>query len=237
MELDTIFQTTFTLDRAPSNAVLRLAGFQRYRLSINEAAVDKPVRLGKDWKQPDVFDVSRQLRAGENRIAVTVFNSNGPPALWLALQTEGLRLMTDESWRTSYAGATWRTARFASKPKLAPRGNRLHEEAPVLSTCLRERWSLLVLFAAVSAAGCWWAGRYGKPPGLAGPGGNRWREILPVIGLSGLWAALFANNLGMLMPWMGFEADQHLRYIQYIQEHYALPAANQGWEMFQAPLY
>ena len=36
---------------------------------------------------------------------------------------------------------------------------------------------------------------------------------------------------------IGFDAGLHLDYIRYVQEHWAVPLANQGLEMYQPPLY
>jgi tetratricopeptide (TPR) repeat protein len=52
-----------------------------------------------------------------------------------------------------------------------------------------------------------------------------------------MWLVLFANNLGRLSPWVGYDAGEHLDYINYIQTHHSLPLASDGWEMFQPPLY
>jgi hypothetical protein len=41
-----------------------------------------------------------------------------------------------------------------------------------------------------------------------------------------------------LLPFhAGFDAKEHLKYINHIQEHRALPLPNEGWEMYQPPLY
>jgi tetratricopeptide (TPR) repeat protein len=49
--------------------------------------------------------------------------------------------------------------------------------------------------------------------------------------------ALFANNLGVMPTLAGYDVDGHIAYIRYIQEHHSLPRADEGWEMFQPPLY
>lgn len=35
----------------------------------------------------------------------------------------------------------------------------------------------------------------------------------------------------------GFDALPHLEYINYVKTHWSVPLANQGWEMYQPPLY
>jgi hypothetical protein len=160
VELSTVFQRVFKLDAAPSRAALRVAGLHWYSLAINGTVIGSPLRPGKNWKQPDLFEVSRQLRPGENQIAVTVFNTNGPPAMWLALNTSALRLTSDEAWQASYAGAAWRAARLASTPKVALTGNQLYGgEDPWAG--FKARWPMLLVFAVLSASVCWFIRRLG----------------------------------------------------------------------------
>ena len=225
LETSTAFRRPFALEQAPAAAVLSVAGFHRYTVSINGIAPGAPIASGENWKAPDRFEVSKQLRAGENQITVTVFNTNGPPALWLSLDMPGSKLRSDESWEASYAGGAWRAARLATRPKIVPAGSPLcGGEEPWAS--LRAHWLTMLLLAALSAGGCWLMRRFGK-------GGERWL----VVGLTGLWVALFANNLSVLPGSVGFDAGGHMEYIRYLEEHRTLPLAGEGYEMFQAPLY
>ena len=50
-------------------------------------------------------------------------------------------------------------------------------------------------------------------------------------------AALFINNVTKLPRSTGFDAPDHEKYIQFIQQKHALPLADAGWEMYQPPLY
>ena len=50
-------------------------------------------------------------------------------------------------------------------------------------------------------------------------------------------AALFINNLPQLPRALGFDAADHEKYIEFIQQKHALPLADDGWQMFQPPLY
>jgi tetratricopeptide (TPR) repeat protein len=249
VELPGLFTTTFDLKEAPPQARLRVAGFQRYALSINGTPVGSPIQAGKTWKQPDVFEVSGRLRSGSNRIDVTVFNSNGPPALWLFLDAGASRVRTGEDWQASYAGATWRSAVLASKSKPVPPGAVIYGgEQPW--TSLRTHWPVLLMFALLSAAGCWGIGilqrrfstRRGDASGRVkstsdtGTSNRAW--ILLIAAMAVLWVALFANNVGALpRDRVGFDFHAHLEYVRYIQEHGSLPLAGEGWEMFQPPLY
>ena len=232
VELSTAFRREFSLDAVPTEASMQVAGFHRYAVSLNDIALEAPANPGANWKQPVPFSVSRCLRVGRNKIVVTVFNSNGPPSLWLALQAGRQRIISNEEWEASYAGASWRPARMANGPMMITAGSEL---AGGYSTweSLRRCWPIMLLLAAVSV-GAWWIvqakGHLLKIGRLTG-------EAALFAGLGIIWAALFANNLTILPPWDGFDSVAHMEYIRYITEHNSLPLANEGYEMFQPPLY
>ena len=48
---------------------------------------------------------------------------------------------------------------------------------------------------------------------------------------------LLANKLPQLAGPFGFDRDGHLEYIDYILQHKALPLADDGWQMYQPPLF
>ncbi len=52
-----------------------------------------------------------------------------------------------------------------------------------------------------------------------------------------MWLFLFWNNTRLLPFHAGFDSKEHLKYIDYIQQHWSLPSPTEGWEMYQPPLY
>src|SRR5262249_513089 len=56
-------------------------------------------------------------------------------------------------------------------------------------------------------------------------------------GLLVAWVVLAANNIGRITPGLGYDQQAHRQYVQYIVQHHALPLANEGWQMFQSPLF
>jgi tetratricopeptide (TPR) repeat protein len=251
VELPAKFGTTFALGRVPEKALLRIAGFHRYTLAINGTTPGRPERTGTSWKRPDVFEVAGLLHPGTNRIEVTVFNSNGPPALWLALDAGGTQVNSGRQWQVSIAGSNWRTAVPVSAPKQMPSGSESYG-LPVPWVSLGTHWPTLLIFTLLSAAGCWLlrkkavrahlsidgeAGKNACATAFVRIAWDRLRGALPVAVLAVLWVGLFANNLAVLPRLTGFDSIGHLDYIRYIAEHHSLPLAGQGWEMFQPPLY
>jgi tetratricopeptide (TPR) repeat protein len=51
------------------------------------------------------------------------------------------------------------------------------------------------------------------------------------------WAALFVNNTNFLDLSVGYDAKDHLAYVQFLMSHARLPLPSDGWEMNQPPLY
>jgi tetratricopeptide (TPR) repeat protein len=224
VELSTAFRCGFVLSQPPSQASLQVAGFSHYSITLNGVELSATAEHGRNWKQRQQFEVANQLRAGQNEIVVTVSSSNGPPCLWLALDTGRERLATSEEWESSYAGASWRPTRLATRPMLTSVGSQL-AGGQSISASFRKCWPTLLILAALSFAA--WLSMRNKAI----------TDRALLIGLTVIWIVLFANNLGALPALYGFDAAAHMEYVQYISEHKSLPLANEGYEMFQPPLY
>jgi tetratricopeptide (TPR) repeat protein len=224
VELSTAFRCGFVLSRAPVQATLQVAAYRHYSITLNGVEISAPGEGTLDWKQRERAEIGGQLHAGQNEIVVTVSSSNGPPCLWLALDTGRERLVTSEEWESSYAGAAWRAARLATRPMPTPAGSDL-AGGESISASVRKCWPVLMILAVLSLAG-WLAIR-----------SKAVTERVLAIGLAVIWIALFANNVGVLPVLYGFDATSHMQYVQYLCEHKTLPLANEGYEMFQPPLY
>ena len=88
-----------------------------FRAPSTNGPLSFPEDFGTSWKRISSFDVGEVLRAGINRIHVTVVAADRPAALNLALGP----VVTDENWRVSIAGANPRPARLATEhPSLDP---------------------------------------------------------------------------------------------------------------------
>ncbi len=230
VQMSTVFRKTFALVAPPQQAELQLAGFHQYAFVINGKPPGQPFKTGRTWKSPDHYQVAGLLMPGTNEIVVTVSNTNGPPGLWLALTGDSIRLGSDETWLASYEGAVEQAGISARKPRVIPVGNpRYGGEAAWPSWCAS--WRTLALFLVLAAAGCGaWRFLNRRSPG-------RYRAWLPPIFAGVFWLALFAHNVSLIPEAMGFDFNGHRTYIHYIQERHALPMAEEGWEMYQAPLY
>src|SRR5207244_10851011 len=82
-----------------------------------------------------------------------------------------------------------------------------------------------------------WLERLTAKPNGAGGEFSR-RQLLVLLGLCSIaWLILLSNNAKMLPFHCGYDFKDHVAYIKYIQERKALPLPNEGFEMFQPPLY
>ena len=237
-DLDTVFRREFTLEGQPRAARLSVRAAKRVRLTINGSPVD--IGASRNWKNSSSAVVLDHLRAGTNTIEARVFNDNGPPALWLVLATDQLTLRSDQTWEASCAGSAWRQASLASTPRKPVRGNRIAGGEETLAA-LAAVWPIWMGFGGLSlalwAAGRWWLGRLRRTNAAPSDGPSLHHAMAPLIVTTALWVVLFCNNARVLPHAIGFDAPPHLDYIRYIQEHRALPLPDEGWEMFQPPLY
>ncbi|MGA7273926.1 MAG: glycosyltransferase family 39 protein [Candidatus Udaeobacter sp.] len=226
--LDATFRREFVLKNQPPTARLSVRGMRRAEVKIN--GVQVRLQPNRNWKEITSLDVAEQLHAGTNLIEARVFNHNGPPALWLALITDELSLRSDQSWEASFAGSPWRRAVSAAAAKTPGPGNSI-AGGPRTLDAIKKSWPLWVGLIAIASAAmvlCWVS--------LNRSSTVRLGQILLLI-FAALWLLLFWNNARLLPFNVGFDSKEHLKYINYIQEHRALPLPTEGWEMYQPPLY
>jgi tetratricopeptide (TPR) repeat protein len=226
MPMTTVFRRVFVLPKSPAAATVSWRCLKAGQFSLNGQST--AAKLPARWKETARLDVARYLRAGTNQMEARVTCDNGLPALSLELEADGFALKSDETWQSSLEGAVWQPAWLASKTIQPGPGNGLYG-AEDIQRAFRESWPLLSLFVIVAALAVAMCGRWG---GLLF-GENRAAGLLL---LAAVWMLLFLHNFPLLPAMMGFDAPAHLAYIDYIQQHAALPSPV-GWEYFQGPLY
>jgi tetratricopeptide (TPR) repeat protein len=236
--MDATFRRTFTLDSQPGSARLLVRAAKRVELKINGETVQTVST--RNWKQISKLEVSKCFRTGPNTIEARVFNDDSPPALWLTLTVDSSTLRTNDKWEVSLAGSTWRSSALASTPKRAGPGNLLaggERTSDVLPKIWRTWTALAVLALLLTIAAGWWFARIKARPNGAGVKFSR-RQLFALLGLCSVaWFILFWNNAKMLPFPSGYDSKDHIAYIKYIQDRGALPLPNEGFEMFQPPLY
>jgi tetratricopeptide (TPR) repeat protein len=226
--LDTTFRREFVSTDRPATARLSIRAMRRAEVKIDDAPVRFPPK--NNWKEITSIDVTEQLHAGTNVIEARVFNHDGPPALWLVLAADQLSLRSDGSWEASFAGSSWRHAALAAAAKTPGPGNSIGGAESTFDAAKKVWPFWIVIIAIASAAIFIWNLSLRNSTA-------RSREKTLLLVVAGLWLLLFWNNVRLLPFHVGFDAKEHVKYINYIQEHRALPLPNEGWEMYQPPLY
>jgi tetratricopeptide (TPR) repeat protein len=229
--MDATFRRTFTLNLPPKAARLEVRAAKRVELKINGESI--PPSSIQNWKQVSTLDVANFLRSGENKIEARVFNDTAPPALWMLLTADAPTLASDGSWEASIAGSSWRKCAIASVPRTAGAGNLL-AGGERISEALPKIWRSWIVFGIFAVLLTIVLDRWIKDDSV-----NLSRSVsFAAIGLCVFaWAALFWNNAKMLPFHTGYDFKDHVAYIKYIQERGALPLPNEGYEMFQPPLF
>jgi Flp pilus assembly protein TadD len=236
--MDTTFQRQFQLTGQPKFARVQLRAAKRVELKINGKTVD--IGAIANWKSIAATDVLGLLRSGTNTVEARVFNDDAPPALWFLLSTDALELHSDSSWGASIAGSAWHHVALASQPRRPGPGNLLAGGETTLEVLPKiwRTWALLGIAAlGVSVVARQLVRFQSRKSGLVVTEFSRW-QLIGLLGITATaWLILFANNATRLPFPSGYDKMEHLNYISYIQERRALPLPNEGWEMFQPPLY
>lgn len=233
----TVFRREFVLPNAPATATLALRAFANFSVRLNDQALPGPKAANANWKETVELPVTSLLRAGTNRLSVIVTNQTGPPALWAILRSGDFALATDRAWEASLVGAVWQPVAVAGEPRARQAGDPLFGSETVRASFGRVAGVWLMGIVAIAAAMFFWEGTRHRFGLLLGEENSSRREWLPLALLGILWVALLTNNLPQLPSLFGFDTDGHTEYIRYVQQHGRLPRADEGWQMYQPPLY
>jgi tetratricopeptide (TPR) repeat protein len=250
------FHRSFNLAAVPATATLSARAFREGEVRINGRRVaEAGLQQAQDWKRRHTSEVAKLLRAGTNVISVVVTNAQGPPALWLWLAAEGVALKSDSDWQVSLVGAQPQKAALASEPIVVRPGSPLYGRER-MSDSLRRTWPVLLAILLTAAVGVGASRRFlragqpgagdpslgpeesGSPRSEATAGGRAaWMPVAVLVLIIVSWVVLFTNNLPQLAAVLGFDRDGHQQYIDFILQQKALPLANDGWQMYQPPLF
>jgi tetratricopeptide (TPR) repeat protein len=227
-ELTGTFRRDFVLPETPVAASLSWRCFTNGEVLVNGMVVPASHSSFENWKTTSQSEIGPLLHQGTNEILVVVTNQLGPPALSLELKAGNFLLDSDESWEVSLSGSNWRAAQAASVVPPPGKGNELYS-LETTTGALRRCWPWLCLAGAISFVGVallqYYLGRAASFP----------KGILVMVAAA--WLLLFLHNFPILPAAAGFDAPEHLAYVNYIQDHHRLPDVREGWEMFQPPLY
>ncbi|MDP2690174.1 MAG: hypothetical protein Q8P48_08695 [Deltaproteobacteria bacterium] len=222
------FRTVINIDKTPARALLTFKAMRDAEVLVDEQLVRAVDEDLDDWREPVEVDLAPYLSPGAHTLGFTVKNRNGP-ALLLAY-SEALGVHTGPDWETSNDGVNWTGALAASQPMSLP----LSRNYPVARAFV----SCLPVLLPVFFITFFWTLAYYREGG-----GNGWiARITPGAGtlrwlIIAALAVLGANNFFQVPISTGFDSSAHLDYIRFVAERFSIPYANDGWQMFQSPLY
>ena len=234
------FKHSFTVTHQPATAILAVCAFKGATVAINGRAVGNTPNAHRNWKLPSLVEVAGLLQPGTNEITAWATNAVGPPALWLRLESPQFSLGTGERWQVSLYGTEWQSARRARQPPDLPPDSSLYGGTRMMDR-LKRVWPAEAAFCAAALALVWGMSRWLRHKRLPDGTLPTTTSTKLIYGLLAIVlmarVALFINNVPQLPRSVGFDAVAHEQYIQFIQQKHALPLADDGWEMYQPPLY
>ena len=217
----TSFRVELEIGAVPERAILAVKAFRSWGIFINQKRLERGAREPAPWIRAERVDLAPVLRPGRNELVLTVDNANGPPAL--LAYSEDLDLFTDATWMALSGAGPWSPAAAIVPHPSFPISREVGTSASGLLASLPE----LALVFALGCAASWLLGRSGRTLRA-----DRLRFLL--LGAFGL---LCANNIARIGVGVGFDVRSHYEYIAYITQYGRLPLADDGWQMFQPPLF
>lgn len=225
-----VFERSLRLGDVPGAAHVRLRALREVTLSVNGEVVPLTGRRPDRWKDASRVDLAPWLREGPNVVAVEVVNREGPPLLQIASEDLPGLATRGAAWtlrRAEDPDGTRVRAVVAADVSPYPLGAGL----PRPWTALGERALPLLVVFLLCGAPAWL--------GLAAPrgvGGRHWPRTA-FAGVALFWLALFVTKSAALPNGLGFDAEEHVRYVDLLTESMRLPAPDEAWSTFHPPLY
>jgi len=223
-----VFRTRFRVDPVPDKLILSFRALKRAVVFLDGRLLYLTDKNLNKWKKTYHLDLAPELQPGSHELYIKVLNQNGHPAL-LAYSKE-LQLFTGEQWEVSKDGTEWTPAwpvhkiPPASLSRLFVRADRVFLSklwfyAPIFLVIFI--WSYL--YPKQNQDG--WIHHFKPTPAI-----TRWIILL-------LWGVLAANNMGKIPLDVGMDVLSHMAYVRHMAETWRVPLANEGLQMFQAPLF
>src|SRR5260221_3761450 len=219
-----LFRRTFTLDHPLNQATLVARGFKVVIVQLDGNTMSPPPRKPEQWRDAVTIELAPLLQPGKHQILLAALNFTGH-ACALA-HCQALDLVTDSSWEASRDGVSWKPAVCLETPE----DPHLWQGIATVRQAFTELSAWMIPLFLVGMG--WTLARARGHFSAFRCTPNRVRWILIAA-----WIVLAANNILKIPTGYGFDLIDHLEYVQYVARRGHLPLANEGWEMYQAPLY
>lgn len=217
-------ETFLAVPPGQTTLVVRALGEPSVR--VNGVAVAPEAELGPRSKEPRRYALGDRLVQGPNRLEIDVRRERGVALLSTETEPAIPGLSTAETWRVRGRSGALETAVPASDVRPYPDA----ETGPTTREALSRRsLQLGVIFLGCTALAAL-ALRVAQ------------RRPIPVerlaLGFVALfWLAVFVRKGRMIPPLVGFDAQGHLHYVEWLLTKGTLPLATDGWCLYHPPLF
>ncbi len=224
----TRFRCLFKTDQIPSAALLNFRSMRRAEVFVDGRNIYRTTKDPIRWRESHGIDLEPWLSPGRHELRIDVYNVNGHPALLARCEALGINSGTD--WEASEDGRTWFPAISVDHvPPLSISHTFLTSDRALLKLLPFFLCIFTVVFLATMYLNLLLY-RAGKPVPDRYVGAVRWSVMAG-------WLIMGMVNFWNIPPHMGMDVEGHLQYIQSVAESWRIPLANEGWQMFQPPLY
>lgn len=227
-KMSTAFRSRLDIREVPPKAILTFRAMKQAAVYLDGRLILRTPDDDLRWKEALHLDLAPWLVKREQELRIDVVHLNGNPALLAHCRSLGL--FSGEGWEASIDGRQWRPAVSVDKIEPFPISRSFDRADKAL-------WSLAPLFLLIFFLAFLWEfhlkerifqGRATSPPFL--PSAVRWLIL-------GSWLVLAINNFLKIPLTMGMDHAGHSTYIYYMSQHWRVPLASEGWQMFQPPLF
>jgi hypothetical protein len=212
--------------QAVPTAALRVRALRAFELRLNGELASVPTSP-RHWREYRHVDLAGRLRPGLNTLRVDVTNATGPALLSLRLEGLAEPLVSDAGWTAAVDDGAPAAAIRVGTDRVNPSTYSM----PSPGEGLAARRNPVLLFVFLSALAFL---------ALRGEAARPWRSrlsrALPLLVVL-LWTGVFARTALEIPIETGFDAHHHVKYVEFLREHRALPRATDGWSMFHPPVY
>ena len=230
------FSHSFSLEQIPPDIMVHIRAFQEFDIYINGQQVPNPPNKDANWKAITQLSVSPYLLSGINNVRVIVKANYGPPSLWLRFSGLSEKISTDDKWLVSINEAPPFNAIRSDDTRL----HGISSKFPKPIDAIKRVYMKLIFFFLFGAM-VYIALFLNKPSNMNTKYALIKKNILTpnsaLMVVTLFWTALFINNIKYLPVDVGFDANSHIQYLNYIINNKALPLANDLFQGYQPPLF
>lgn len=226
-ELFTPYLTEFRISRTPDAAILEVQALKTFAVRLNGNLIrDFQADDPQTWKQVTYIDLAPHLAPGQYTLEIIAKNRLGPTAVWA--RCEALDVYSGPGWVANIGKGRLEPVKLCRSKRVFPIGRQFghvyKQFRRVLPVLVPAFFTLFAIALLVPAR------RFDSVAAGKTPGRVRWLAMAALLTLG-------LNDMFRLSWTFGYDSWAHHEYIEFIVENWSIPYANDGWQMFQSPLF